>query len=309
MSNSIGQLLKAWSDVDSKPDPSNLRGLQLALKNLAEKPNDTELKGEIVLGAASLTRAFQQAIAETEADAAKLPDHSPIHELFEYTLNAYHMALEITEQIRQDRDALVGDSLIEILEDLDEAMGEIESDQSHWADWLASTEPRCTKCGFDESGHSMCPHCKVEMLVPDSRSPETSNNRQAVLGPEYVKAYHAYRSLQAGEISLTQFFQFLRPLEQTVRQQNMLVTQGGLKELAPNLADTIIDVVQRGLNGLKLIHSAAETRMWSHINDGWDAVFNAAVDMQNELPNLYRTMGQQSEAEQLEQSLRVRDTA
>ena len=70
---------------------------------------------------------------------------------------------------------------------------------------------------------------------------------------------------------------------------------------------TLVAAAEQTISGANLISGAFHTRQWSHINDGWNSIFQAAADIQLQLPALYRALGSESQAQELEQDMRMRD--
>lgn len=308
--SSIAHLLAAWSDIDAKPKTDNLVGLLQSLRDLSQSPQDEALRKEIREGSMALARGFHQATLETEADIKKLPDYSPLLDLYDTTLNSYEMSQKVIDHIRTEPSALDESELAQVIADLEVALEEMRMDQEQWADWLNGKAPRCSRCGYTDTKGGSCPDCKVDLLIPDPRPQESSNNTRAVLGPEYVQAYQAYAQLQDGHLSLGHFYRALQPLQKSIHQWDMLVSQGGLAELSDgDLTASLSASVERSVNGLHQLLQAQETRRWVDINQGWDTVFQAAVALQQDLPRLHRAMGDEESARNLEQSYRTRDTA
>lgn len=301
---SISQLLAAWSDVGEKADDARtLSGLISLVEAIPAQPDKI---GQIQSESPALLATVQTAVRETEQDLARLPEYSPLMDIYQIALSAYDQIEELVTEILSDEATLLQES-DGILEDLKQAAAELQRSQDLWNRWMKSTTPRCSCCGYESSYETDCPDCGCDLLRADSRPSESLNRRQAVLGPEYRNAYTAYLKLQDGQLKLTGFEQLLAPIQRNANNWRAILRQLPPSSLPENSYQTLVGAVEQTSSGINLISGAIQTRQWSHINDGWNSVFNAAVDIQNQLPTLYRVLGSEDEAKRLEQDMRVRD--
>jgi predicted Zn-ribbon and HTH transcriptional regulator len=303
--SSISNLLSAWGDTAQETEAKTLSGLISALEALPKDPDKLDL---IKSDAPTLLLAIQQALRETEQDVSRLPEHSPLLDIFQIALSGYDQAEELLQEIVSDETPLAQEAE-SILEDLRMAQGELKRSQELWARWMASASPRCSCCGYESSRESECPDCGCDLLLADTRPNESRNRRQAVLGPEYNNAYGAYLKLQDGKVKLSHFHQTLTPIQRNANNWRAILRQIPPSTLPEESYQTLVDAIEQTSQGINLISGALETRRWSHINDGWNSIFQAAADIQQQLPTLYRALGSEADAVKLEQDMRVRDLA
>jgi hypothetical protein len=301
--SSLSHLLSAWSDVAPKEEAKTLSGMIAVLEALPENPEKVKLihsEGPV------LWSSIQSAIRETEQDVSRLPEYSPLLDIYQIALTAYDQADELLQEILSEETSLATESE-SILEDLRMASGELKRSQELWAQWMARAIPRCSCCGYESSSKTECPNCGTDLLRSDARPNESTSRRQAVLGPEYNNAYGIYLKLQDGRVKLTDFQQALAPIQRNANTWRALLRQIPVNTLPEHSYEALTNAVEQTFCGISLISDAHQTRRWSHINDGWNSVFHAAVDIQEQLPELYRALGSEDEAEKLEQDMRVRD--
>lgn len=299
--SSLSQLLSAWKDTHQESDAKTLSGLLKAVEELPEDPDKRHL---IQTDAPVLLTAIQNAIFETERDLANLPEYSPLLDIYQVALTAYDLAEVVLEEIVSDDGSLPFESLAD---DLKMAAGELKRSQDMWARWMSDSTPRCACCGHTSNRDTECPDCGADLLRPDSRSMETIHRRQAVLGPEYLQAYQTYLKLQDGEVRLTTFHQTLAPIQRNANSWRAVLRQISPTSLPDESYQTLVAATEQTISGANLISGAIQTRQWSHINDGWNSIFQAAADIQLQLPALYRALGSENQAQELEQDMRVRD--
>jgi hypothetical protein len=304
----IKNLLAAWGSLQQEQDSSTLLGLSKILKGFPDDPYQTE--EHLERGLASLIPKVSTAIWDTQCEMQKLPAHSPLLDLYGSSCRAYKEAEDALLLLESSLSDLSHGTLLHFSILLDEAIEQIVTSQSQWKGWLETDEPRCACCGYRNRREVRCPDCRVDLLVADRRDPTHLDSQKAVLGAVYVKAYRNYLELQDGHTSLEVLLDSMQPIQQNaLKWQSLMRACNNKSDSSFKITSVLEGAVNDTLTGIALIKHAQHSRQWRDINDGWKFVFRAAVNVQCQLPALYRMVGAEEAAQRLEQDLRLRDTA
>jgi len=305
--DSIGRLLAAYQQTGhQKPDPTTLKGLLAILRSM---PDDSEAAmQDIERGRSSLLAALERAVWETQTEAVRLPEYSPLLDIYDVQLSAYKEAEDVLKTLVEEIRGRGTGGHDQACEALELVVEEIEFSQSTWRKWLNDPSPRCARCGHQGNLELKCRDCDCDLLYPD-RSAERAPRRPAVLGADYKSVYDLYLRLQNGETTLEHFCGALGTIENKTRTWSRLLQNVAPEALPQESREVLEASMSRAIEGVELVYEARETREWKHINEGWNSIFESAVCIQTELPSLYRALGAEDEAAALEQSMRVRDLA
>lgn len=307
MDYNLSQIMQAWGTPAEDLTPSTLRALKRALRGALESGLDSELAGRIREGAEALLKEFQIAANEAERTAGDLPEHSPLHDLYDLSFDSYEAAYSAIEPLAELTSDWSEDKLETAHHHLTQAERKVAESQQMWKQEALNSLPSCARCGHSEESPGTCPECQTDLLFPDRRAQERDLSEQAVLGAEFHTVFNVYLDLKSGRTTLRQVLATAVPLRKTVNQWTQLIRSGALETLDEQLAQTLEDCVVESNIGLDQLEQARTTRHWQDINDGWRRLFKAGARLQRTLPDLYRAMGQQNRALELEGSFRNRD--
>jgi hypothetical protein len=159
-------------------------------------------------------------------------------------------------------------------------------------EWLARPVLRCPRCGRSEEGATICSRCHLELLYPGA-VPRASRSVQ--LGPEYTAAFEAWSAVVNGEASLRSLWASLEPLEALLRRYLRMTEREMSMGLAgEKLSQTLQRIAlasQRSLEGLAQMRSAESSKRMLDVNEGWTLVFEQAVEIQENIPELAGALG------------------
>lgn len=305
MATSIDQFLAAWQSPGGEPDPTTLTGLSRVLEFILEDPDNEALAEELNRGVEHLTNSVSTAIWDTQVEVARLPEHSSLLRIYDLQLSAYDEIEEILNEINEPREYDLEDAK----DALDSTISDLKTSQYLWQKWLNDPSPRCSRCGYHGGLGMECPDCDTDLLYPDRRAREELYSGQAVLGAEYKQAYDTYRSLGDGAAKLQNLVLCLEPIRTKAAQWGGMLKGIDSTLLEEDVRQELNAAAKATIQGLDLISQAQETREWTDINDGWNKIFKAAKSIQLALPSLYRALGSEREAAELEQDFRTRDLA
>lgn len=155
--------------------------------------------------------------------------------------------------------------------------------------WMNSSDPRCPRCGSD--GGAVCQRCDIERLVPDGEALLNPTVETAELGPEYRGIYDAYMAVISGDRTLKTLWPHLYGLENFfapyVQMVNELLNSDDAVEEGKALGALLEDV----FSGIEYMRRAEESRRQSDLNQGWNRIFEAAVNIQKLLPEMMEEFG------------------
>lgn len=167
---------------------------------------------------------------------------------------------------------------------------------SHWdgavKEWNERVVLRCPRCG--RTGGDVCTNCRLELLYSDTDA-LARPGVQARLGPEHTAVFKTWNAVASGEASLSSLWAPLEALEIQLRRYAAMTRS----ELAVGMAgDKVTRILKRialasqeSLSGAAQMRQAASTRRARDLNEGWDCVFDFAVEIQECVPELARALG------------------
>jgi len=178
-------------------------------------------------------------------------------------------------------------------------VGELRSLQErlvHWdravQEWNARVVLRCPRCGRCHG--DACTVCGLETLYNDTDALARPGS-QARLGPEYTAVGQAWQAVLSGEATLASLWAPLEDLERLLRRYHSMAQH----ELKMGLAgDRVTRILKRialaareSLAGAGQMRHAATSRRARDLNEGWDCLFDFALEIQETVPELARALG------------------
>jgi len=288
----LSALQEEWGDERSLANqPLTIKSLtgqlQLWLKNpeakLAHLPSHLDQMQAKVRDA---KRATEHDLSQQlEADLASLISHS----IQDYADLEYYLG-ELAAGVRGADRERVADDLLQ----LRGAARSLADNQQAIADWMTAPVLRCPRCGSQERGPRdwSCASCGLQMLYPDPGAPGTS--RTATLGPEFKAVYDAYVNVVKGDKTLSVLAAPLKELEKMLENYADLSEAEMTSDASYSAAlDGIAQASRDGLLGVRQMQDSFESRRTRDLHDGWQAIFEAALTLNDQVPALRKAAGEQ----------------
>ncbi len=238
-----------------------------------------------------LTERVQDAHRHTQSDLQQDRDE----ELTGYMCELQSVYAELSLSLQSVRRAVQAGDLEAVQAEVVE-LRSLLARLSHWdgavKEWNERVALRCPRCGRE--GEDACSSCRLDLLYGDTEALDRSGV-QARLGPEHTAVFQAWNAVVSGEATLSALWAPLEDLERQLRRY-VAMTQS---ELAVGMAgDKVTRILKRialasreSLAGAAQMRQAASTRRARDLNEGWDCIFDFAVEIQECVPELARALG------------------
>lgn len=280
------------------PDTSTVRGLLAFCKLWLDGEVET---GELNNPCMSMSGRLKAGAKDTEKDLRQNPDLvDSAREPIEKTAEAYWLIADVLDKLPQlaaENDVDAYREAIEIFEEERQIVLDANAEIERTLSGQVKLCPRCGEQGEDE----VCQPCGLIRLYPDPRAAEFDRSKTAVLDPVYGHVYQAYVAVLAGDEPLPVIFDAVSHLEQTLialEEWCRQVTEAEVPEdestedrEGREVAERLLKEINRSKEGVERIRSTHESYQMSDLSRGWDAIFDAAVDMQRTTQRYAKSSG------------------
>lgn len=282
-------------------DPRNLGSPDLTIKSVAaqvvrwlQDPNAEPapllaslamMKEKVAAAEASLQHDLDTRILENELRGwleASLQEYQDL---------GYYLG-QLSEGITEKNSARVQDDLLQ----LKGASRSLTDQQQSIERWLNAGVLRCPRCGSPEhqGKQILCATCDLELLYPDP-SGGTGPSRSVTLGAEYKQVNDAYLAVVKGERPLSTLKAPLEQLRRLLeRYAHLAEREKTSREGLRQALDQVAASARSSLQGLGQMSDAQQTRRVSDLHQGWQVIFEEALELQEQLASLAHAAGKGS---------------